>query len=199
MKIPDDKMKSDEMINDEDYEVWKTREWIGSLMKGRWDGKGSWHLDDGTWVGRGTWKGEGGQLFGNWEGKGAWKPTGKTVLGNDYGDWQCDGIIESTVSFSPYMGIMVFVTGASVTAAFSMISYFVAQFGDIISISIGLIIFTFTLILFWFTRSSNEGVWSATGTWEDIGEYRILDLNGKIKLGYHDAVLRGKMKDPKPK
>jgi len=197
MNISDDTIKSNMINTDEDDEIWRTRQWFGSLMKGRWDGKGSWHLDDGTWIGRGTW--EGGQLFGNWDGKGTWASTGKTPLGNNYGDWQCDGKIESSVSFPPYVGIMVFITGASVTAAFSMISYFVAQFRDIISISIGLIIFTITLILYWYTRSSNEGVWSATGTWEDIGEFRILDLNGKIKLGHHDAVIQGKMKDPKPK
>jgi len=94
---------------------------------------------------------------------------------------------------------MVFITGASITAAFSMISYFVANFGDIVSIGIGLIIFTMTLIVYWFTRSTTEGQWSATGTWEDVGEFRILNLDGKIRLGQHDAVLRGKMKDSKPK
>jgi hypothetical protein len=160
-------------------------------MKGRWDGTGSWHLDDKTWIGHGTWQGE--LLRGNWDGKGTW-----TATGNDYGDWQCKGEIESNVSFSPYMGIMVFIAGASITAAFSLISYFVAQFGDIVSIGIGLIIFTLTLILFWYTRSTTEGHWYATGTWEDVGDFRILTLNGKIKLGYHDAVLNGKMKDPRP-
>jgi hypothetical protein len=163
-------------------------------MKGIWGGTGSWHLDDKIWIGHGTWGGEGGHLNGNWEGKGSWTSTGI-----DYGDWQGKGTLSSNVSFSPYIGIMVFITGASITAVCSMISYFVAQYGDIVSIVIGLIIFTLTLIAYWFTKSTTGGEWSATGTWKDVGEFRILDLDGKLKLGQHDAFLRGKMKDPKPK
>ena len=184
IRIPEDNIILNEKMEKE------CGKWDGDLMGGKWEGSGNWSLADKTWAGGGTWEGEPKILWGYWNGSGTWK---------DSGNWQAKGELFSNVKFPPGMEAMVFITAASVTAVFSMLSYFVAQFGDIISVGIGLVTFTIALGVYWFTKSTTDGKWEATGTWEDIGDFRILKLHGKLKLGPHNCTLDGVMKDTKPK
>jgi hypothetical protein len=164
-------------------------EWHGDVMEGTWGGDGLWSLADKTWTGGGHWKAES-ILYGTWNGNGAWK---------DSGEWQAKGDLFSNIKFPPGVEAMIYITSASITAAFSLLSYFVAKFGDVISISIGLVIFAITLIIYWKTQTTTKGQWDAKGKWEDIGDFRILKLDGNLKLGTNKCILSGIMKDTKPK
>lgn len=181
------------MNNSEDEEIRLTRIWTGKAMKGVWDGKGRWRLDDKTWNGSGPWADVGGMLHGTWNVRGKWGSTGDGV-----GDWKGEGELNCNMEFMKCIEHYVIIIGIILSITTSAISYFLSDHGWLAASIIAAFIATLTILAAWLARSTSRGKLWLSGTWEDVGEFRILDMDGEWKLGYHTGVIRGKMKDPKP-
>jgi hypothetical protein len=178
--------------NQEEDEIQQSRRWNGKAMNGTWDGTGTWHLADKTWSGHGKW--QGGLISGTWNAKGKWKPSG-----NDAGDWNCEGELHCTMDFLKYMEHYIIIVGSILTLVISTLLHFVGNIANSTTILIAALVVALTVLGVWIKRSTTNGKVSLGGTWKDVGEFRILDLDGKWRLGYHTGVLSGKMKDPKPR
>ncbi len=177
--------------NKEDDEIKQSRKWTGRAMYGTWDGTGIWHLEDKTWNGSGPW--EGGKLGGTWNVDGKW-----TSEGNDYGGWEGKGEMISNIDFLNHMDNYVFIGGCIINVIVSGINYFIGKGGDTATGIVFAVLLVLTIIGTLITRSTTKGKLKLKGSWKDTGEFRILDINGEWRLGYHTGTLYGKMKDRKP-
>ena len=164
----------------------QTNEWASHVLGGLWSGTGRWD-DDKQWRGQGRWKG--GLLSGNWSGIGEWKAEN-----NQIGNWTGNGELFSSVTFPKYVPIVLILFLFIVAALGLIIAVFRMQFAKEI---MGLIVILSLIIILMSLQKTNKGKWEATGTWEDIGDFRILKIHGKWALGYHKGVLNGEMKDSK--
>ena len=176
--------------NLEEDAIRQSRVWSGEIMKGTWDGTGRWHLEDKTWTGNGPW--EGGLLFGTWNIKGKWDSAGDGI-----GDWKGEGELNCNMKFMENMEQYVGLLGSFIALLISGLSYFIGKVGDIATIGIFLLFVILTILAIWYTRQTGKGKLLVQGTWKDVGEFRILDLSGTWRLGYHTGTLRGKLKDSK--
>ena len=183
-------MTNTENSLDEDA-IRKSRVWSGKAMNGTWDGEGRWHLEDKTWTGSGPW--EGGMLNGVWKVKGKWEPVGDGI-----GDWSGEGELSCNMEFMEKMEQYVILLGSFITIVVSALGYFIGKVGDAVTIGLFLLMVLFTILAVWYTRQTGKGKLWLQGTWEDIGEFRILTLSGSWRLGYHTGTLIGKLKDRKP-
>lgn len=176
--------------NQKDEEIRQSRVWAGKAMAGRWDGNGRWHLEDKTWNGNGTW--EGGLLHGTWNIKGKWES-----ISNDRGDWNGRGDLVCNMAFLRHIENYIIVLALILNGLVFALGYF--HIGNWLNTAIiSLIIMVLAILSIWITRSTNKGKLWLGGTWEDIGEYRILYIKGRWRLGYHEGTISGKLKDPKP-
>ena len=175
-------------------EMQQGRVWQSLAMIGEWDGTGRWN-EDIQWKGLGTWRG--GLLSGKWDGKGKWEP-----IGDGKGIWKGNGDLISNMSFRKYAASIFIMKGLVAVATIGLVSVVAGRLisnwsvigGGAVAISL---LFLVSIIMGrWETA---KGEWWAEGTWEDVGESRILDINGTCRLGYHTGIIRGKMKDPKPR
>ena len=178
-------------INLDDDAIRQSRVWSGKAMKGTWDGEGRWHLEDKTWTGSGPW--EGGLLSGVWTIKGKWESEGEGK-----GDWKGDGELNCNMKFMKHLGNYVIIIIFILTVLISALSYFIGKVGDITTIVIFLLMLALAILAVWYTRQTGKGKLWLQGTWEDVGEFRILTLSGPWKLAYHTGTLKGKLKDRKP-
>lgn len=178
----------------EDDEIRQSRVWISSIIKGRWDGQGKWNLEDRTWIGHGLWEAEGTLLFGSWNAKGIWEPKG-----DGFGDWIGDGVFFCNMGFARGAQRAFFIVGGLLLFLYSSYNYFLGYKGLNAIIVTALIIMGITLLIIWITRSTTKGKARLNGTWQDIGEFRILDIEGYARLGHHYGIIRGKMKNPRHK
>jgi len=181
---------TEETNNHQDTEMQQNNEWVSHVMRGIWYGKGEWK-DDEQWTGQGTW--EGGFLSGNWDGVGSWSQE------DGRGNWTGKGNLISNISFRKSVPIIVLPLFV-ILAIFGNVAFIkFPRLGEKIFLIFGLIVIILLMVTLLGLRTTKNGKWSATGTWEDKGEYRILDLTGKWKLGHHEGVFKGKMKDHKTK
>lgn len=164
----------------------QTNEWASDVLGGLWSGTGRWY-DDKQWKGRGKWTG--GLLNGNWDGIGKWEAEN-----NQMGNWTGKGELFSSVTFPKYVPIVLILSLFIIAVLGLIIAVFSMQFAKEI---IGLIVILFLIIILMSLQKTNKGKWQATGTWEDIGDFRILKIQGEWKLGYYRGVLNGEMKDSK--
>lgn len=178
-------------------------------MEGEWYGNGIWN-EDKKWEGNGSWNG--GYLHGNWDGIGEWVP-----MDNGKGKWRGNGVLKSSMWLKKYSELKLFIIKRLIAViAIELIAVAAICFGSnllvinkgsigiderlIIIAVIFIIIALLSLVLFVIGGiETDKGKWWAEGTWEDEGEFRILDLRGKWKLGYHTGTLRGRMRDLKPR
>jgi hypothetical protein len=181
----------DEAIIKED-KIWQSRIWSGKAMSGRWDGIGKWYLEDKRWIGIGSWAG--GLLLGKWNAEGKWE-----VTGNGKGTMKGEGQLEANIEFLRYFAHLVIIISITIITLISLLGHFMANFEAITIIIIALFIIALTIIVYWYTLVSSRGKLWLNGTWEDIGEFRILDITGQWRIGYHTGTWNGKMKDLKPK
>ena len=177
--------------NQEMDEIRRSRVWQGRAMTGEWDGSGKWDLKDETWTGNGSWSG--GMLFGAWNVKGKWESTGDGV-----GDWKGDGELNCNVEFLRHLQKYVIITIFILCTLIFALSYFLGSYRWITAIVAAFLMVGLTILAVWITRSTSKGKLWLSGTWKDVGEFRILNINGTWRLGYHTGTLSGKMKDPKP-
>jgi hypothetical protein len=177
--------------NLEEDAIRQSRVWSGEMMKGTWDGTGRWHLEDKTWTGNGPWKG--GLLLGAWNIKGKWDSEGEGI-----GNWKGDGELNCNMEFMNHLGNYVIIVIFILTVLISALIYFIGKVGDIATIVIFLLMVVLTILAVWYTRQTGKGKLWLQGTWQDVGDFRILDLSGTWRLGYHTGTLSGKLKDPKP-
>jgi hypothetical protein len=94
-----------------------------------------------------------------------------------------------------YVGLL----GSFIAISISALSYFIGKVGDIATIWIFLLFMILTILAVWYTRQRGKGKLWLQGTWQDVGDFRILDLSGNWKLAYFSGTLEGKLKDPKPR
>jgi hypothetical protein len=175
-----------EKNNIEDKEMQQSNEWASRVMSGLWKGAGRWE-DDEQWKGQGTW--DGGLLSGNWDGIGKYESEDNKV-----GHWTGKGDLICNMSFQNYTPIVLILLFLAVAAIGLIVAIFMMKFIK----EIGLITILFLTIILIALRKTNKGKWQATGTWEDVGDFRILKLQGTWKLGYHKGIFKGEMKDRNP-
>jgi hypothetical protein len=177
--------------NQEKDEIRQSRVWQGRAMTGEWDGAGKWDLEDKTWTGSGPWNG--GMLFGTWKVKGKWESTGEGI-----GDWKGDGELNCNMEFMKHIQNYVIITIFILCILIFALSYFLGNHGWIAVIVTALLMVGLIVLAVWITRSTTKGKLWLSGTWKDVGDFRILNINGTWRLGYHTGTLSGKIKDPKP-
>ena len=177
--------------NLEEDAIRQSRVWSGKALNGTWDGKGRWHLEGKTWTGNGPW--EGGMLKGVWNVKGKWDSAGDGI-----GDWNGEGELNCDTKFMENIEQKVVLVGIFIGIVIAALSYFIGKVGDNATIGIILLMVVLTILVVWKTQQLGKGKLRLQGTWEDVGEFRILDLSGNWKLAYHTGILKGKLKDPKP-
>ncbi len=189
-------MTNTEINIDDDDAIRQSRVWSGKAMKGTWEGEGRWHLGDKTWKGLGTW--QGGLLSGTWSGKGNCEGDGK-------GNWKGSGDLICSMTFKKYGAltlamkglVAVAVIGLVLVAAIGLISNRVIVDHFVIGGWFVVILLLILASIIIGRQETANGKWWGEGTWEDVGEFRILDMISKWKLGDHEGTLRGKMKDRK--
>jgi hypothetical protein len=169
-----------------DNEIQQSNEWASRVMSGLWEGTGRWE-DDEQWKGHGTWKG--GLLCGNWNGNGKWESED-----NQMGHWTGKGDLICNMSFENYIPIVLILLFSAVAAIGLIITILINQFAK----EIGFITILFLIIILIALRKTNKGKWQAIGTWEEVGDFRILKLQGTWRLGYHKGIFKGEMNDRKP-
>jgi hypothetical protein len=179
--------------NQEENGIWQARVWQSIAMIGEWDGTGRW-IEDKKWKGLGTWNG--GLLSGRWNGNGNWESTA-----DGKGKWNGNGDLISNMSFRKYGKLIFILKGLVAIAAAGLVS--VVAVGLISNWSVigeGAVAISllFLVSIMMGRRETAKGDWWAEGTWEDVGEFRVLDIHGTCRLGYHTAIISGKMKDPIP-
>jgi hypothetical protein len=180
--------------NQEKDEIQQGRVWQSLTIIGEWEGTGRWN-EDKQWKGLGTW--QGGLLSGTWDGKGKWEP-----IGDGKGTWKGNGDLISNMSFRKYAKLIFVMKGLVAFATIGLVSVVAGGFisnwsvigGGAVSISL---LFLVSIIMG--RRETAKGGWWGDGTWEDVGDFRILDISGTCRLGYHTGIIRGKMKDLKPR
>jgi hypothetical protein len=177
--------------NQEEEEIRLSRVWKGKAMNGPWDGEGRWRLEDKTWTGSGPWNG--GLIFGTWNVKGKWESTSDGI-----GDWKGDGELNCNVEFMKHIEHFVIIMGIILSILTSALSYLLSNHGLNVAIVTALLMMGLTVVAVWITRSTTKGRLWLSGTWKDVGDFRILDISGTWRLGYHTGIIEGKMKDPKP-
>jgi hypothetical protein len=180
------------LLNAVDAEIQQSRVWTSKAIKGKWDGYGKWNLQDKTWNGIGSW--QGGTLMGSWSVKGIWMP-----LGDDFGDWNGEGEFVCNIEFMNNAENYIIILGSFITLITSALNYYISKVGDAITIMIFLFMVALTIQAIRYTRSTHGGKAWLEGTYRDVGEFRILDIAGKAKLGHHEGVISGKFKDPIPR
>ncbi|GEM_PF-1433512 len=194
----DIEMTKTENMEQDEHEILQERVWQGSSMIGNWTGTGWWN-EGKYWRGLGTW--QGGLLAGTWDGMGEWE-----TIGDEKGKWKGNGDLISSMAFQKYAAFLFLMKGLApviIGAAIIGLAAIIAR--GLISSWIGVVIgFAAILVLFLVSivigkLETTKGEWWGEGTWEDDGEFRILEMNAKWKLGYHEGIFRGKMKDPKPR
>lgn len=177
-------------INQKNDEMRHVRVWQSRTMIGTWDGIGRWN-DGNQWNGLGTW--QGGLISGTWNGKGKWEP-----LDNGKGNWNGNGDLISNMSFRKYSTPIYVMKGFAAVAAiglvFSVTSKLVSNW-LFIGEWIAFIFLICTTCYIIGRRETAKGKWWGEGTWEDDGEFRILNITGTGRLGYHKGTIKGKMKD----
>jgi hypothetical protein len=178
--------------NIEDHEMHQSNEWASRVMSGLWKGTGRWE-DDEQWKGHGTWNG--GLLSGNWNGIGKWESED-----NKMGHWTGKGDLICNMSFQNYTPIALILLSLSFVTIGLIISIFIINFIFMMKFikEIGIITILFLAIILIALRKTNKGKWEATGTWEDVGDFRISKIQGTWKLGYHKGNFFREMKDRKP-
>jgi len=176
--------------NQED-DIFRSRVWWGALMNGIWDGVGKWYLINKTMEGNGIWIA--GTLRGTWHVKGKWE-----TKGNGYGDFEGIGELISDIGFMNIIQRDIIFLGSILAVLVSALTYFILNVVDITAFIIFVLIIAITMIAVMFTQSTMRGKLWLIGTWEDVGTYRILNVTGVWKLGYHSGKWVGKMKDPLP-
>jgi hypothetical protein len=180
------------MINDrEKDEIRRSRVWQGRAMTGEWDGEGRWNHEDKTWVGNGLWSG--GMLYGTWNVKGKWESTSDGI-----GEWNGEGELNCNIEFMKHIQNYVTITIVILCILIFTLSYFLRDHGLNVAIVAALLIAGLITLAIWITQSTSKGKLQLSGTWKDVGEFRILNINGTWRLGYHTGTLSGKIKDPKP-
>jgi hypothetical protein len=170
----------------EDNKMQQSNEWATRVMSGLWKGTGRWE-DDEQWKGHGTWNG--GLLCGNWEGIGKYESKD-----NKIGHWTGKGDLICNMSFQNYTPIVLILIFLVVATIDLIMVIFMMKFIK----EIGIITVLFLTILLIALRETNKGKWAATGTWKDVGDFRILKLQGTWKLGFHKGNFFGEIKDRKP-
>jgi hypothetical protein len=175
-----------------DAEMRQSRVWSSKAIKGRWDGSGKWDLEDKTWKGSGIW--EGGLLIGTWQANGTW-----SSLGDSSGEWKAEGEFICNMEFMMRAENYVIILGSFISILVSAFSYFIGKFGNSVTIMTFLLMIAFTILAIRYTRSTTRGKARLNGTWRDVGEFRILDINGYAELGNNQGVISGKMSDPIPR
>ncbi len=189
--MSDVEMTNEKNNQEEDKKIQQSRVWEGRAMNGTWDGNGMWHKDNHQWTGNGTWRG--GLISGTWNVKGDWEP-----IDDGIGEWKGYGRMESNTTFAKFTERLIAVIGFVAVAVIGFISngLVAGLFGWITIIIV--IIGVLSIVIILRAQSTNKGKLWLKGTWKDDGEFRILDMHGKWKLGIHEGIIRGKMKDPKP-
>jgi hypothetical protein len=190
ISAPNEPGKEITKLNQDD-EIRRSRRWFSRAMIGSWDGIGIWNLKDKTWHGRGTW--EGGHLMGTWDAKGTWESVEDGI-----GCWKGDGEFVCNMEFMNSIQHYTLILGIILSILAFTLSRFLGGFGLNVTIIIALLIMGLTVLAVWFTRSTSRGKAHLSGTWQDVGESRILDIYGYARLGYHTGTLSGKMIDPLP-
>jgi hypothetical protein len=170
----------------EDNEMQQSNEWASRVMSGLWEGNGRWE-DDEQWKGQGKWNG--GLLSGNWDGIGKYESED-----NKMGHWTGKGDLICNMSFQNHSPIILILLFSSVVTIGLIIAVYILNFIK----EIGIITVLFLAIILIAMRKTSKGKWEATGTWEDVGDFRILKLQGTWKLGNHKGNFLGEMKDRKP-
>lgn len=169
-------------------EIRQSRVWEGYAMKGTWDGNGIWNKY-GKWSGNGIWKG--GMISGTWDGNGEWEE-----LDNGKGKWKFKGNIVCNLPFAKHT--------AKVIAIVSLISLIIAatlKLGGVLGWNTTIMVIVVPVLLsivgIVAVQQTTKGKMLGDGTWKDDGEFRILTMKGEWKLGFHNGIIRGEMKDPK--
>jgi hypothetical protein len=167
-------------------EIGQNNEWISREMSGLWTGTGRWE-DDQQWKGSGKWGG--GLLYGNWNGCGKWElKDDQTGYWTGKGDLICNASFQYHVPFT-----LIIISFISILATVSIVAIYAVQFIR----EIGLIAMVLLITILTVLRKTNKGKWQAKGTWQDIGDFRILKLQGTWKLLHHKGVFSGEINDLK--
>ena len=177
------KEKDDIKINERE----QNNEWMSRGISGLWTGNGRWE-ENQKWKGHGTW--DGGLLYGNWDGSGKWESKDdQTGYWTGKGDLLCNASFQCHI---PY--ILLIISLISILATVLIALIYAEQFVE--EIGIIAIVFLITILII-ALQKTNKGKWQAKGTWQDIGDFRILKLQGTWKLSHHKGVFRGEIKDHK--
>jgi hypothetical protein len=97
-----------------------------------------------------------------------------------------------------YLQRDIFIIGITVTISISLLDNFIIGLGDATNILIIATVMATLIGVLIARRRTHKGELILEGKWEDVGEFRILNINGSWKLGYHEGKWIGEMKDLRP-
>lgn len=165
--------------------------WEGSLIAGKWEGKVKWYLDkeSNKWEGGGTFNGK--VISGDWNViKGDWWSEG-----NDMGKWNGSGKLISHVpvpsdiaaKFIAAIGLISNIASVALGLVVGKIAW-ITTFISIVVILLVLLVYRVR------DKSTIEGKWDINGDWINDGEFRIVSMKGKWKLGYNEGKIIGELR-----